>query len=307
MGFLEVFRKKTPRTTSQSVEPIRTSFDNVARDISQLNNYSQETRDLMSQWNQYFSHNIGQLHQHLSSHVENTNQRVRDVHNKVDSHNSKLVEHDSHIASHASQIEHHKRILDEHHANHAQNNVHKHDIIELQSVCERLTKVNEHQAAIISSLNKDVKELESNLGTMANRYSDAMLKLAEQIKHMQTLQEKLHATPVEPKSESEPKTRATSPRSVQKENESESMTLKSLSEDLTTAEKSMLFLLASTDQKLSYRDLAVNYGRSPSTVKNVICRLKSKKIPLNEITDADGTKRYYLEASFKKILQAGKV
>jgi predicted transcriptional regulator len=79
-------------------------------------------------------------------------------------------------------------------------------------------------------------------------------------------------------------------------------TVRQIASSLTSSERQILLILVGTDQKLSYRDIAVNYGRSPSTIKNMIIKLKSKGIPLHESSGADGVKRYYVDDSFKKVL-----
>jgi DNA-binding CsgD family transcriptional regulator len=79
-------------------------------------------------------------------------------------------------------------------------------------------------------------------------------------------------------------------------------TLHELSDGLTASEKQLLVILLGTDQRLSYKDIAVNYGRSPSTVKNIMMKLKSK-VPLHEVSSADGVKRYYLDESFKRTVR----
>jgi predicted transcriptional regulator len=88
---------------------------------------------------------------------------------------------------------------------------------------------------------------------------------------------------------------------------SEPSTLKDLTVGLTTAERELLFIFIESSQKLTYKDLSVNYGRSPSTIKNMVLRLKSKGLPLIEVADADGVKRYYLEDHMKKLLLSKKV
>jgi predicted transcriptional regulator len=88
---------------------------------------------------------------------------------------------------------------------------------------------------------------------------------------------------------------------------SEPSTLKDLIVGLTTAERELLFIFIESSQKLTYKDLSVNYGRSPSTIKNMVLRLKSKGLPLIEVADADGVKRYYLEEHMKKLLVSKKI
>lgn len=85
------------------------------------------------------------------------------------------------------------------------------------------------------------------------------------------------------------------------------VTVRQIAYKLTAAEKEILTILMSTNQKLSYKDIAVNYERSISTVKNTICRLKNKGIQLQEQSSSDGMKRYFLEDNYKRILLSQKI
>jgi DNA-binding NarL/FixJ family response regulator len=84
-------------------------------------------------------------------------------------------------------------------------------------------------------------------------------------------------------------------------------TVRDMATGLTTSERQIMSILMSTSQKLSYKDIAVTYGRSPSTIKNIVCRIKSKGVPLHETAGSDGIKRYYLDDNFKKVLTQGRV
>jgi len=77
--------------------------------------------------------------------------------------------------------------------------------------------------------------------------------------------------------------------------------LKDLASRLTPAQKSIIATLASTGQKLSYKDIAIEHAKSPSTVKTQICYLRKAGVPVHEST-IDGMKRFYLDKNFKKIL-----
>jgi len=85
-----------------------------------------------------------------------------------------------------------------------------------------------------------------------------------------------------------------------------SVTENELAKSLSSSEKSVLLLLVSNDKPLSYRDVALQYGKSPSTIKNIVCRLRNKGVNLHETVASDGTKRYLLDRQIKELFLTSK-
>ena len=84
--------------------------------------------------------------------------------------------------------------------------------------------------------------------------------------------------------------------------ESDRPPLEHYSNVLTRSEKNILAELCNTSHKLSYKDLSMVTGVSPSTIKNHICHIKNKGFPIHEINDKSGVKRYFVQDNIKKVL-----
>lgn len=84
--------------------------------------------------------------------------------------------------------------------------------------------------------------------------------------------------------------------------EKEEGPLLNMSKNLTRTQKAILAQLMNTEQKLSYKDIAMLMNISTSTVKNHICNMRNKGFPLVEYKDEGNIKRYYLPENMKKIL-----
>ena len=263
-----MFQKFLDATVRKKVvahlEPVRVSFTNVAKDIQRLDNYGQESRDLIERWNAYFLQMLQSLEQKHREH------KVFDHIQAVPRLKSEVEQlHSAHTALYNSL----KRQQD------------SADLIknDLQKTQLHMTKVIEQYNKCFVTVFDQLKVLREDAQKQQKQASE------QQISHVS------HT-----KSESLNQVTQTTPQRVVG-------TIRDMAGGLTTSERQILGILMSTNQKLSYKDIAVTYGRSPSTIKNIICRIKSKGVPLFETAAADGIKRYYLDENFKKVLTQGRV
>ncbi|HLP80194.1 MAG TPA: hypothetical protein VK158_06150 [Acidobacteriota bacterium] len=249
------------------LEPVRVSFGNVAKDIGRIDQFSKESRTLMERWNQYFLHMLSQLEK---KHTD-----------------AKVIEHAKTVP----------KLTEE--------------IAQLHTAHTSLYQSLSKQQQAFDALRGDTARLQASLSQMVGQYNKAILSVVDEL---QTLKKEVARLSEQPKPVPEP---APAPVSHRKSEDLEpeapvvryapSNTLREIAGSLTTSERAILLILVGTNQKLSYKDISVNYGRSPSTIKNIICRLKSKNIPLHEMTGADGVKRYFLDEHFKKILASTRI
>ena len=263
-----MLRKFLDATVRQKVanhlEPVRISFANVAKDIHRLDDYGQESRDLIERWNAYFLQMLQNLEQKHREH--------------------KVFEHIQVVPRLKSEIE------------------------QLHSAHTALYNSLKRQQDSADLIKSDLQRTQLHVAKVIEQYNKCFVTVFDQLK---VLREDINQSQ---------KTHSESPISQVSHTRSESLapnasvssqrvigTLRDMATALTTSERQILSILMSTGQKLSYKDIAVTYGRSPSTIKNIICRIKSKGVPLFETAAADGIKRYYLDENFKKVLTQGRV
>lgn len=249
------------------LEPVRVSFSNVAKDINRLDQYSRESRDLLERWNAYFLQVLQGLEK---KHVE-----------------TKVFDHIQVVPRLKSEVE------QLHQAHTSLYNTLKRQQDGVDVLKSDLLRTQNHMTKVVEQYNKCFNSVFSELKMVKE-------ELQKQSKIVNSAQEMHVSRPIlqhpHIKSESSPQVET---RQVS--------TLKDMASGLTTSERQILGILMSTTQKLSYKDISVEYGRSPSTIKNIICRIKSKNIPLFETAGADGIKRYYLDENFKRVLTQGRV
>lgn len=249
------------------LEPVRVSFSNVSKDISRLDQYSRESRDLLERWNAYF---LQVLQGFEKKHSE-----------------TKVFDHIQVVPRLKSEVE------QLHQAHTSLYNTLKRQQDGVDVLKNDLLRTQTHMSKVVEQYNKCFTSVFNELKTVKE-------ELAKQQKATVSAHENHVSRPIShnshTKSESSPHMEV---RQVG--------TLKDMASGLTTSERQILGILMSTTQKLSYKDISVEYGRSPSTIKNIICRIKSKNIPLFETAGADGIKRYYLDENFKRVLTQGRV
>ncbi len=74
-------------------------------------------------------------------------------------------------------------------------------------------------------------------------------------------------------------------------------------DQFSVTEKAILWILLNSDMKLSYDDLAAILGKTRSTIRGQINRIKQKKENIiSEITEQNGKKRVYIEDHIKEEL-----
>jgi len=251
------------------MEPVKLSFGNVAKDIQRLDVFVKESRQLMERWNQYFLHTLDKLSRmHPDPKVIDHARQVPKLHAEIGQI------HDAHT-----------------------------------SLFQSLTK----QQDAIETLRRDMGHMHENMSHVVSQYNKYFHSLFDEIKDLKAqihsqneliAQQKLVEMPQIEQIHTVSRIES---ESSQRKQHTGSSTLKQLADSLTTSERAILAILVSTDQKLSYKDISVSYGRSPSTIKNIICRLKSKKIPLFETAGSDGVKRYFLDDRFKATITSGKI
>lgn len=79
--------------------------------------------------------------------------------------------------------------------------------------------------------------------------------------------------------------------------------LEQLLRSLTVMERAVLWTLLNTDMKMSYNDLSILLGKDKSTLRGQINNIKRKSESLiSEFTEINGTKRFYVEESVKKMV-----
>ncbi len=266
--FQKVLDSHFKKRIGAHLEPVRLSFGNVAKDIQRIDSFGKESRELIERWNQYFLSVFSQIEQKHAQH--------------------KVYEHVAHVP----QI--------------------KSEISQLHSAHTALYQSLKKQNEGVEAIKNDLIHTQQQLSKMVTQYNKCMLVLFNEVKDLRKMAaHKPISEPKQPeieeiqpvlhrKSESLPAPSVTTVAKM-------SSTLRQIADTLTTSERAILLILVSTDQKLSYKDIAVNYGRSPSTIKNIICHLKGKNIPLHEFAGSDGVKRYYLDDNFKKVLMAAKL
>jgi predicted transcriptional regulator len=150
---------------------------------------------------------------------------------------------------------------------------------------ERLDKLRNNIRYALEQYNKHIVQIHSRLNE--DKFNEERLRelIREEIKQQvprrieqpkpQVIQEKSESKPVEP--------------------------LKNIAYRLSNAQKHILAILSSTERRLSYRDIAAEYGKSPSTVKTILCSLRRANIPIREEND-NGIKRFYLDPNYKRVI-----
>lgn len=249
------------------LEPVRAGFSNVSKDIHRLDQYSRESRDLLERWNAYFLQVL---------------QSIDKKHRET-----KLFDHILTVPRLKSEVE------QLHQAHSSLYNTLKKQQDGVDLLKSDLLRTQNHMTKVVEQYNKCFNSVFNEL-KMVREELQKHEKMAIQVHEMHVSRPNSHNSHT--KSESSPHVET-----------KQVGTIKDMATSLTTSERQILGILMSTTQKLSYKDISVEYGRSPSTIKNIICRIKSKNIPLFETAGADGIKRYYLDENFKRVLTQGRV
>ncbi|MFW5747028.1 MAG: hypothetical protein ACOCWQ_05780 [Nanoarchaeota archaeon] len=259
--------------------PVKKGFENVAQDIGALQAHVQHLHGHTSQWHSF-------LHQKS----EALERDMQDLRNELKGHSDQAAE--KVMARIDTKIQSLHVMADK--KDEKYENVSE-DVGRLRSHLQQIfAQYNKH----IVSLHGRIKELESQsdkdlltADQIDARISEAVGKAVEKMKEMPRPRPSIGFLEEE-KSED---------RSHMRHHAEEARPLRQIAYRLTPAQKSLLAILASTDQKLSYRDLAVQYGKSASTVKTILCQLRKQGVQIQEMT-SDGVKRFFLDPNFKKVV-----
>ena len=211
--------------------------------------------------------------------------------------------------------------LKNHHKNH--DTVHSRDIDNLNKWISHLKDTQKNHDSDIRRLENSIKNafgtynkymmdmykvvhsLRADVNSITKKHQDYD-KTFEEIKSIDRTRPELlsnESAPAISSALNDPMVNQYEPKSLEAQSgESETDMINKISENLTRSEKMLIVQLMDTDQKLSYKDLAVLTNSSTSTIKNHICNIKNKGFPIKEYKDENNSKRYYVEENLKNIL-----
>lgn len=255
---------KIKKEVSQQLDPFQISFDNVAHDVLKLDALARENRSLMEQWNNYFMQSIKKL----QSDVE-----------KIKKPQGNL------------------EILD----------TFEEKITEITEAQTRLSSVLQNQQKSMDGLKDDVTQLQKNLGSyqsMQNKYTHSVLDEVKTLKSQITIiqQKTLSQTTISHQHHQQPRhvvVQKTTSKKIPRK-----ITPQNIIHELSAAEQAVLYIFVSKNRPLSVKEVSAHYGRTESTVRNIINRLKKRQIPLLVTKGAKGIILHDLQKTFRKNLLA---
>lgn len=254
------------------ITPIKDSFQRVAFDITSLQQHLHHIYNHTNNWHT-FLHDKG-------SRIE---QEIQDIRHRIKQH--KPIE--SALESTQKQI---------HQLNQATDQQQK----EFNLLHKELTQIKQHLHQLFSTYNQHIATLYGETKTLSKKHAETTKQIVQDELKQHIQQEVQHQL----------QQHLTQNRHVEKsEHHFPSSLVRPLREtayQLSKSQKTILAIIASSDHPLTYKDIAATYGKSPSTVKTIVCSLKNTGIPLKE-DSRDGIKRFELAAHYKQVLLSRKL
>lgn len=251
---------------NKKLVPVKLGFHNVARDMSTLHQ------------------NLSLIHQNSADWHGFLEQRSRALERDFADMKEQLSQHASKkVSSAVDALEDDMRVL--------QQELQKHK--GHKDVQEGLDRLKGHLSTVFRQYNKHIINLHQKIATLheneRNMRKEIQALVREELEKMRSdLSQRpaLERAPARIEQKSEPK---------------QVQPLRNIAQQLTPSQKQLLAILASTDQHLSYKDLAAEYGKSPATVKTLLCNFRRLGVPVLE-DNRDGMKRFYLDENFRRII-----
>lgn len=188
-------------------------------------------------------------------------------------------------------------------------NHHSHEKTHLKDI-DNINKWVTHLHETSKTQDENIKRLEENVANAFEKYNKYLIdlfKIVSELKNSQEDQAKNSVKETQKREKTSPRLELTEEQSYSEPEtfdmeEEEETPIKHYAKILTRAEKNVIAELCRTNQKLSYKDLAMLTNLSTSTIKNHICHIKNKSFPIKEANDRNGVKRYYVPENIKKVL-----
>jgi biotin operon repressor len=271
MKFVRDYIKKK---ISTHLVPVRVGFSNVAKDIESLQQHVGHLHGHTSQWHDYLHRKSAELEKSIKEMARDqdasTTKKVRKALESLERDIGELREN-------IEESQEGKRVFDD------------------------MSRLKSHLKHIFGQYNGYIVKLHKRLEEVEEAHISLLEKIDERVEKrlksfLSSERESESATKKQPEPAkrraeiSQPSTVSPAPTSLAR-----------LAARLTPAQKTVLAILATADQDLSYKDLAVQYGKSPSTVKSILCELRRAGVPIDE-GHTDGIKRFRLPEHFKKIV-----